>query len=170
MQAGDGFELVTQNDNALDEYTLLPAAWHAMLPVEKKAAVEIVKKFDNNAWGIECCRELMFALKVNLSDITSLQPDIFLAIYNPTHVDRGIVYEKTELSEEQAEDARIFEVVESNRAKANSRLSMMERRPPGLKGIELFKHMLNFCQRAFGKKADKHKISDYLDINTRTPH
>ena len=30
--------------------------------------------------------------------------------------------------------------------------------------------MLNFCQRAFVKKADKHKISDYLDINTRTPH
>ena len=43
MQAGDGFELVTQNYNALDEYTLLPAAWHAMLPVEKKATVEIVK-------------------------------------------------------------------------------------------------------------------------------
>ena len=53
MQAGDGFELVTQNYNALDEYTLLPAAWHAMLPVEKKAVVEIVKKFDNNAWSME---------------------------------------------------------------------------------------------------------------------
>ena len=43
MQAGDRFELVTQNDNALYEYTLLPAARHAMLPVEKKATVEIVK-------------------------------------------------------------------------------------------------------------------------------
>ena len=170
MQAGDGFELVTQNENALDEYTMFPAAWHAILPVEKKAAVQIVKTFDNNAWGIECCRELMAALKVNVSDITSLQPDIFLAIDNPTHVDRGILYEKPELSEEQAEDARIVEVVESNRAKANSGMSMMERRPPGLKGIELFEKMLNFSQRAFGKKADKHNISDYLEINTRTPH
>ena len=148
MQAGDGFELVTQNENALDEYRLLPAAWHAMLPVDKKAAVEIVKKFDNNAWGIECCRELMAALKVNLSDITSLQPAIFLAIDNSTHVDRGIVYEKPELSEEQAKDARIVEVVESNRAKSNSGLSMMERQPPVLKGVELFEQMLNFCQRA----------------------
>ena len=111
MQAGDGFELVTQNYNALDEYTMLPAAWHAMLPVEKKAAVEIVKDFDNNAWGIECCCELMADLEVNLSDITSLQHAIFLAIDNPTHVDRGIVYKKPELSEEQAEDARIVEVV-----------------------------------------------------------
>ena len=72
MQAGDRFELVTQNDNALDEYMMLPAAWHTMFPVEKKAAVEIVKMFDNNAWGIECCNELMAALKVNISDITSL--------------------------------------------------------------------------------------------------
>ena len=54
MQPGDWFELVTQNENALDEYTLLPASWHTLLPVEKKAAVEIVKCFDNNAWGIEC--------------------------------------------------------------------------------------------------------------------
>ena len=30
--------------------------------------------------------------------------------------------------------------------------------------------MLNFCQREFGNKAEKHKISVYLDINTRTPH
>ena len=127
MQAGDGFELVTQNENVLDEYTLLSYSCHAILPVEKKAAVEIVKIFDNNTWGIECCCELMAALKVNLSDITSLQPAIFLAIDNPTHVDRGIVYEKPVLSEEQAEDARIVEVVESNRAKANSGLSMMER-------------------------------------------
>ena len=110
-QAGDGFELVTQNDNALDEYTLLPYASHAMIPVEKKAAFDIVNFFDNNAWGIECCRELMAALKVNLSDIISLQPAIFLAIDNPTHVDRGIVYKKPELSEEQAEDARMVEVV-----------------------------------------------------------
>ena len=170
MQAGDGFEIVTKNDNTLDEYTLLPYAWHAMLPVEKKATVDIVKKFDKNAWGIEFCRELMADLKVNISNITSMKPDTFLAIDNPAHVDRVIVYEKPELSEDQAEDARIVEVLESNRAKANSGLSMMERRPPGLKGIELFEHMLNFLQRAFGKKADKHKISDYLDINTRTQH
>ena len=69
----------------------------------------------------------MAALKVNLSAITSLQPATFLAIDNPTHVDRGIIYEKPDLSEEQAEDAIIVEVVESNHAKSNSGLSMMGR-------------------------------------------
>ena len=160
MQAGDGFELVTQNDSELDEYTMLPAAWHTMLPVEKRAAVEIVNFFDNNVWGIECCRELTAALKVNPSDISSLQPAIFLVIDNPTHVDRGIVYEKSELSQDQAKDSIIVEVVESNSAKANIGMSIMERRPTGLKGIELFEHMLNFCQREFGKMAAKLKIQD----------
>ena len=47
---------------------------------------------------------------------------------------------------------------------------MMERRNPGLMGIELFEHMLNFRQRTFGRKADKYKIYDYLDINIRTSH
>ena len=111
MQSGDGFDTVTQNYNALDEYTMFPAAWHAMLPVEKKAVVEIVKKFDNNAWSMEFWRELMAALKVNIIGITSLQHAIFIAIDNPTHVGRDIVYEKPELSEDQEEDARIFEVV-----------------------------------------------------------
>ena len=46
----------------------------------------------------------------------------------------------------------------------------MENRPPILKGIELFEHMLIFFQRAFGKKADKNNITEYLDINTCTPH
>ena len=78
MQAGDGFELGTQNDNALDEYTMLPGAWHTILPVEKKSAVEIVKNFDNNAWSIECCRELMAALKVNISVIPPCNLPYFL--------------------------------------------------------------------------------------------
>ena len=95
MQASDGFNVVNQKDNALDEYTLLPSTWQTMLPQEKKAAVEIVKKFGNRAWGVGCCRELMQGLKVKLSDIVSLQLAIFLAIGNPSHVDRGIKYEKT---------------------------------------------------------------------------
>ena len=90
-----------------------------MLPVEKKAAAEIVKKFDNNAWGIESRRELMTALKVNLYDITSFATyHISRELDNPTHVDRGIVYEKNpSYRRSKAEDARIVEMVESNRAR-----------------------------------------------------
>ena len=43
-----------------------------MAPEMKKHAVEIVKKYDLNAWGIECCHELMLTFKVKLSDIPTL--------------------------------------------------------------------------------------------------
>ena len=40
MQAADSFNLITQSQK-IDEYTLLPALWQAMPPVDKKTAVAI---------------------------------------------------------------------------------------------------------------------------------
>ena len=45
MQASDGFDLVTQKDNALDEYTLLPSLWQAMLPQEKRGCSQGARSF-----------------------------------------------------------------------------------------------------------------------------
>ena len=75
----------------VDLYTLLPALWQAMTPAEKSLAVTIVQQHDENPWGIDCCRELTQQLKENLSDLKSLQPCIFLAIENPSHLSRGLV-------------------------------------------------------------------------------
>jgi hypothetical protein len=87
MQAADSFNLVTQSQE-IDEYTLLPALWQVMPPVDKKTAVTIVQRFSDNAWGLDCCSALITALKIKLSDLTTLQPCIFLAIDNPSHLDR----------------------------------------------------------------------------------
>jgi hypothetical protein len=89
MQAADSFNLITQSQE-IDEYTLLPALWQAMPPVDKKTAVAIVQRFSDNAWGLDCCSALITALKIKLSDLTTLQPCIFLAIDNPSHLDRGL--------------------------------------------------------------------------------
>ena len=45
MQASDGFDLVTQKNNALDEYTLLLSLWQAMLPQEKRGCSQGVRSF-----------------------------------------------------------------------------------------------------------------------------
>jgi hypothetical protein len=87
MQAADSFNLVTQSQK-IDEHTLLPALWQVMPPVDKKTAVAIVQQFSDNAWGLDCCSALITALKIKLSDLTTLQPCIFLAIDNPSHLDR----------------------------------------------------------------------------------
>ena len=58
---------------------------------QKQAAVNVVKRFDKNAWNVDCCYELTKAMNVNISDLNSLQPTIFLAIEFPEHIKRGIV-------------------------------------------------------------------------------
>jgi hypothetical protein len=90
MQAVDSFNLITQSQEEIDEYTLLPALWQAMPPVDKKTAVDIVQRFSDNDWGLDCCSALITALKIKLSDLTTLQPCIFLAVDNPSHLDRGL--------------------------------------------------------------------------------
>jgi len=39
MQAADFFNLITQSQE-IDEYTLLPALWQAMPPVDKKTSAD----------------------------------------------------------------------------------------------------------------------------------
>jgi hypothetical protein len=52
--------------------------------------VAIIEHFGKDAWSVECCGELIKALHINLAELTSLQPCIFLAIVNPLHLDRGL--------------------------------------------------------------------------------
>jgi hypothetical protein len=45
LQGSDSYDLIQQNMN-VDKYTLLPPLWQAMLPAEKRKAVDIVLKHD----------------------------------------------------------------------------------------------------------------------------
>jgi hypothetical protein len=47
--------IIDSGSQEIDEYTLLPALWQAMSPVDKKTAATIVQRFTNNAWGLDCC-------------------------------------------------------------------------------------------------------------------
>ncbi len=140
MQAADSFNLIMQSEQ-IDEYTLLPSLWQAMPPVEKKTVVAIVEHFGEDAWSVECCGELIKALKISLADLTLLQPCIFLAIDNPLHLDRGLeeVIDKISAYALDADESA-FATIESVRNKANTGLKMMQCNPDGLTGIELFEH------------------------------
>lgn len=87
----------------------------------------------------------MQALNVNLSDLTSLQPCIFLAMEFPLHIERGLVEDEEAALTVVA--ARVASI-EEQRATATTGLSMFERRPQGLHGMTAFWHQVNFCQRA----------------------
>ena len=93
---------------------------------------------------------------MNLPDLTSLQPCIFLAIEFPLHIERGLVEDEEAALTVVA--ARVASI-EEQRATATTGLSMFERRPEGLHGMTAFLHQVDFCQRAYATKERDHKIS-----------
>ena len=109
MKAADSFNLIAQSNNNFDVYTLLPGIWQAMSPLEKQSAVDIVQRYDKNAWSVECCHVLMRALKASLSGLTSLQPCIFLAIEHPSHIQRGVVNDDTLVDDPVKEEVAAVE-------------------------------------------------------------
>jgi hypothetical protein len=165
MMAADSFDLFTQSED-VDEYTLLPTFWQAMPAEEKKAVVAIVHRFKDKMWGAECCRELMTAMNCNLSDLPSLQPCIFLAMDDPSHLDRGL--EEVATTMIQAGQTTI-DAVEANRKKAIDGLKVMSFKS-SLKGIDRFNHLVRYRQIKFAKNEKDHKISDALACSPRTNH
>ena len=143
-----------------------------MYPVETKKAVKIVKKFDNNAWGIAYFRELLETLTIIiLSYIPSLQPAIFLATYNASHLDRGLVVDKVDHFPPPDKDrAEIVGSVDAARAKASEGLSSFQILPPNLSSIEVFDHIISFWHRAYAPKQDEHKPYAYLACSPCTKH
>ncbi len=153
--------IIDSGSQEIDEYTLLPALRQAMSPVDKKTAATIVQCFTDNAWGLDCCSALITALKIKMSDLTTLQPCIFLAIDNPSHLDRGLeeVIDRIVVA---TKDRAAIAAIESIRKKATAGLHMMQRNTDGVKGMDLFEHQVAFRQRAYSKRESEHKISDSL--------
>ena len=175
MQAADSFDLTKQDSIDIDTYTLTPSWWQAMSSELKTLAVQIVKDAGDNAWGYDCVMRLHQELSVKISEIPALQPCIFLAIENPSHLTRGLIEEDEEVEEEEDDDEvvkgrEIIEEVEGTRAKANEGLSMWTRLPPGLSNEEAFIHMIEYRQRRYAKKKEQHKISDSLLVSPRNHH
>ena len=102
--------------------------------------MDIVKKRNDNAWGVDCCRELMQTLHLKLTDIPTLQPAIFLAMDNSVHLKRGLEDDKPKPTEEQTKAARVIAEMEANQKKGDHGLDMFALNPRGMKGIELFNH------------------------------
>ena len=109
MQASDSFDLVTQ-EQEIDEYTLLPSYWHAMTPAEKRVAVSVVRRLADNAWSVECIQTLHTECSIPYSDMCSLQACVWLAMENPSHLDRGLPEDELEVRSSNPDRASFEEV------------------------------------------------------------
>ena len=88
MQAANSFDLVTQS-NDVDTYLLLTAFWQAMSPAEKRLVVRMVDSH-KYCWSVACVQQLKTELKVNNASLPSLQTASWLAMGDPTHLDRSM--------------------------------------------------------------------------------
>lgn len=161
MKAADSFDLVTQS-KTIDTYKLLPAYWQAMEPAQKRSAVAIVKRHESS-WNLDCLLELKDALTLTAKQLPALQTCVWLAIDNPSHLDRGM--EDVEIEDETPDEVAN---VESARCSATDDLSMFRRVPDGMSGEDLFDHQVAFRHRAYSKKPDEHKLDPALMISPRT--
>ena len=93
----------------------------------------------------------------------------FLAIDNPSHLDRGLE-EVIDQIVVATKDQAAIAAIESIREKATAGLHMMQRNTDGVKGMDLFEHQVAFRQRAYSKRESEHKISDSLACSPRTSH
>ena len=159
MHASDSFNLVVQDN--VDEYQLLPLMWQSMSSEEKRTAVSVFEKH-GKSWTVDCIVELKEALNLQLSDMSALQVAIWLAVDDPSHIERGV--EDIDLGAEGL-PAEVV-AVEANRQTATHDLSMFQLKPPGMKGMVLYEHAIGFRLREFSKdgKRKDHKISDAVGV------
>ena len=118
----------------------------------KTAALEIVKKHKGNEWGVDCCSQIANAVCVPLFKIHTMQPSIFIAMEDPSHITRG--YKDVYLNDDGEVDDVDPQIlrVETNREKENDELSMMLPRPPGIVREGAFNHQVQFRHQAYSNK------------------
>ena len=132
-----------------------------MMYYTQSIAVDIVKRH-KSSWSAACLLELMETLLVSRDQLSSLQTCIWLAIEDPSHIERGMAEE--EVAEEVSEVPDEVAQVEKGRVKATSDLNLSRRVPKGMKGLELFDHQIAFRQRAYAKKPNEHRINPALGV------
>jgi hypothetical protein len=101
----------------------------------------------------------MEKLLVAQNELVSLQTCVWLAIEDPSHIERGM----EELEVEQDLPAEVVQA-EASRKKATSDLKHFRCVPDGMTGIELFHHQIAFCQRAYARKPHEHRIDPALGV------
>ena len=81
------------------------------------------------------------ALGIGLNDMNAIQVAIWLAIKNPSHIERGL--EDADLVEGTELPAEVV-AVENERQTATHNLAAWRRHPQNMSGMDLFNHMLTF--------------------------
>ena len=138
LVAGQSFKM---EDYSSDIYPLLHPLWHSMLPAEKQNVMTIMDRH-KGMFTVECVNDLLFNAHVQHKDMQHLRICIDDAKDNPLHLGMGMPqgdFRSNVCPEVAAAVAAM--------APATAGLNSFQLKPPGLLGIALFEHMLQFRTR-----------------------
>ena len=114
----------------------------------------------NQTWTPDCVLELRDYFQLTVKEVILLQVCVWLAIDNPSHLDRGMEDIEIDLPHQVVE-------VENNRVTATYDLLLWKLKLPGMKNEELFDHMVGMRYREYAKTpklTKEHKISDHHHV------
>ena len=132
-----------KEEDKLDPHALLPGFWHGMTPAEKKVAVALIDR--EGGFTVKCVKALEEECSFRRKDLNHVRVCYELAKANPQHLERGILSEE-ELTRARTRSAEEAAAKDSMKHVTDG-LSMFQLTPQGLKGIKLFKHMIQMRHR-----------------------
>jgi hypothetical protein len=152
---------------AVDKYTLLPSWWHAMKPEEKRNAFDVIK--ENGGFTMECLIELRELCKIPTKDMQNMRVCYECSKETPDHLQRTLPIESTCTSPLNEDVHQAQAAV----ASVNAGLVTYQLKPEGMKGEELFAHMIWF-RESRNWKGEEFDVSDvmvspgrYLDVEVK---
>ena len=156
LLAGQTFKK-EENVTVGDVFAMMPSFWKGMEVSERKEIQEIIKRH-NNEYTVECVKEIQNNCHVPLKDMHNIRlidecVTKYTGLVEWNNVNQAIPHE---VESPHAE----VEQVEKLLKNANDGLSHFELKPAGLKGCDLFDHMLKYRGQQMGET----NPSDYLGI------
>jgi len=145
LEGGQSFKM---ENHSTDIYPLLPSLWHSMLPKDKRIVMDIMERH-GGLFTPQCVNELFLIAHVMPKHMQKLRICIDAAKKNPLHLDMGMPNGDSN-GDVHAEVA----LARANMVPVNNGLRTFQLIPPGLQGIDLLDHMVNFRKR-FGEDYEK---------------
>jgi hypothetical protein len=155
LHAGETFKVEKVED---DLFLLLPSFWHGMPPVERKGICNLIN--EKEGFTVECLQRLYSDFSIPFSEMQNLRVCYELAKADPSHLDRAppdssVVETQCQLPDEV-----------KNAIKATTRVTegliSFELKPAGVKGLELFDHMI---KKRLRSSVDPVPPSEFLDCS-----
>ena len=156
LLAGQTFK-IEENITVGDVFLMMPSFWKDMKVSERKEIQEILKRHDIE-YTVECVKEIQNNCRVPLKDMHRIRL-IDECVKQYTGLVEWNDINHTMLHEVESPHAEV-EQVEKIPKNENDGLSHFELNPAGLKGDDLFDHMLKYR----GQKMGDMNRSDYLGI------